>query len=167
MDRYNYYMYYNGNTQGFDWKVEPNGRWVKWEDVKALSVKLEEAEQEREAAMTVLAPNMPESGLVDACKQVKQVAISEADNSDKFEAKLHEVEAERDAARSSRDGLSESLHNAVMLMQASRGEIVKACPLCDAHNPSWDDEDACWFCVECGQHIDEVHYWQKVKGPQL
>jgi len=36
--------------------------------------------------MRVLDVNMPESGLVDACKQVKQVAISEADNSEKLEA---------------------------------------------------------------------------------
>ncbi len=31
---------------------------------------------------------MPESGLVDACKQVKQVAISEADNSEKAEQEI-------------------------------------------------------------------------------
>jgi len=38
-----------------------------------------EAEAQIAEAITVLAPNMPESGLVDACRQVKQVAISEAD----------------------------------------------------------------------------------------
>ena len=37
--------------------------------------------QERDEALKVLAPNMPESGLVDACRQVKQVAVSEAGNS--------------------------------------------------------------------------------------
>jgi hypothetical protein len=39
------------------------------------------------AAMAVLKPNMPESGLVDACKQVKQAAISAMDNSDVLERK--------------------------------------------------------------------------------
>ena len=39
-------------------------------------------------AMTILAPNMPESGLPDACRQVKQVAISEADNNERLEAAL-------------------------------------------------------------------------------
>lgn len=43
-------------------------------------------------AMKVLQPNMPESGLVDACRQIKQVAISEADNSSKMEARLHALE---------------------------------------------------------------------------
>lgn len=36
--------------------------------------------KEQADAMAVLKPNMPESGLVDACKQVKQVAISAMDN---------------------------------------------------------------------------------------
>lgn len=35
-------------------------------------------------AMKVLQPNMPESGLVDACRQVKQAAITHADNSEKL-----------------------------------------------------------------------------------
>lgn len=53
---------------------------------------------EREEALRVLAPSMPDSGLVDACRQVKQVAISEADNADRAEAKgraeaFREVEA--------------------------------------------------------------------------
>jgi len=49
---------------------------------------LTEARQEIADAMAVLQPNMPESGLVDACKQVKQVAISEADNSNVLESRL-------------------------------------------------------------------------------
>ena len=48
----------------------------------------DEALKEIADAMVVLAPNMPESGLVDACRQVKQVAISEADNSEKAEQQL-------------------------------------------------------------------------------
>jgi hypothetical protein len=43
---------------------------------------------ERAEAMKVLAPNVPESGLVDACRQVKQVAISEAGNSTDLESRL-------------------------------------------------------------------------------
>lgn len=53
----------------------------------------EQAERERNEAMSVLAPNMPESGLVDACKQVKQAAISEADNATVAEARLTALQA--------------------------------------------------------------------------
>lgn len=45
---------------------------------------------ERDEALEVLAPNMPENGLVDACRQVKQVAISEADNAYRLERVAHE-----------------------------------------------------------------------------
>lgn len=44
-------------------------------------------------AMAVLNPNVPESGLEDACRQVKQVAISEAENSDVAIAKLAALKA--------------------------------------------------------------------------
>lgn len=43
--------------------------------------------QEREAAMAVLAPSMPSQGLVDAARQVKQVAIAEKANAEALEAK--------------------------------------------------------------------------------
>lgn len=72
-------------------------------EVEALAAKLQEAEQEIAAAMVILAPNIQSSGLVDACKQVKQVAISEADNSEKFEAKLQEIRAERAKLELERD----------------------------------------------------------------
>lgn len=48
-------------------------------------------------ALKVLDPNVPESGLVDACKQVKQVAISEADNSEVAEAQLAALRSVVDA----------------------------------------------------------------------
>jgi hypothetical protein len=55
---------------------------------------------ERERAMKVLQPNVPESGLEDACRQVKQAAISWRDNYETMEyvydilkAKLEEAEA--------------------------------------------------------------------------
>jgi hypothetical protein len=41
---------------------------------------IQRLEQEKDAAMRVLSPNMPESGLVDACKQVKQAAITAIQN---------------------------------------------------------------------------------------
>lgn len=44
-------------------------------------------------ALRILAPSMPSSGLIDACKQVKQVAISEADNSEVAEAALTRLRA--------------------------------------------------------------------------
>lgn len=66
-------------------------------------------------AMKVLAPNMPESGLVDACKQVKQVAISEADNSANLEAQLKAIteegrqrEQEKDSGASARESTAGS-----------------------------------------------------------
>lgn len=70
--------------------------------VADLSLRAERVEQERDEAMRVLAPNMPESGLVDACKQVKQVAISEVDNSEKAEAALSTALGERDAEQQMR-----------------------------------------------------------------
>lgn len=71
------------------------------EEVDQLRAALAAA-HEREAALrkeiakatAVLKPNMPESGLVDACKQVKQVAISEADNSETAETALAEAQRE-------------------------------------------------------------------------
>ena len=52
-----------------------------------------------EDAMVVLAPNVP-SGLVDACKQVKQVAISGADNSERAMKKIDRLAARlREAER--------------------------------------------------------------------
>lgn len=56
---------------------------------------------ERDDAIKVLAPNMPESGLVDACRQIKQVAISEADNATQLEkevTRLSSLLAQRDEA---------------------------------------------------------------------
>lgn len=62
--------------------------------------------KERDAAIAVLNPNVPESGLVDACRQVKQVAVSESANSEEacnqLEALREEnarLTVERDKAR--------------------------------------------------------------------
>ncbi len=57
-----------------------------------LTAEVERLQQEKAEAMCVLGPSIPESGLVDACRQVKQVAISEADNAEKALAKLEAVE---------------------------------------------------------------------------
>ena len=56
-----------------------------------------DAENERlkaeiQAAMKVLAPNVPESGIEDAARQVKQVAITAMDNSEQFKRRLAEAE---------------------------------------------------------------------------
>lgn len=53
--------------------------------VHALCATVRALRAEREAAMKVLEPSMRESGLEDACRQLKQAYISEADNSDTFE----------------------------------------------------------------------------------
>lgn len=58
----------------------------------AERARAERLAHEQQEAMAVLAPNMPESGLVDACRQIKQVAISEADNSTQFMARAERAE---------------------------------------------------------------------------
>jgi chromosome segregation ATPase len=67
-----------------------------WEKAgQVVFAELKAAKQEHSEAMRVLAPNMPESGLVDACRQVKQAAISSADNCEVLEAKLVQAEQEK------------------------------------------------------------------------
>jgi hypothetical protein len=51
-----------------------------------LQAERDALQQERDEAMRVLSPNMPESGLVDACKQVKQAQITAASNFSDLEA---------------------------------------------------------------------------------
>lgn len=53
--------------------------------IPALIRDLRALRAERDAAMTVLAPSMPESGLEDACRQLKQACMSEADNCEALE----------------------------------------------------------------------------------
>lgn len=55
-------------------------------EVESLTAQVQHLEQERDKAMSVLAPNVPESGLEDACRQVKQVAISALDTAERLEA---------------------------------------------------------------------------------
>lgn len=59
------------------------------EEIVRLRADIEGRDSDIAIAMRVLKPNMPESGLVDACKQVKQVAISEAGNAESLRASLH------------------------------------------------------------------------------
>ncbi|MFZ2738046.1 MAG: hypothetical protein WAY02_07390, partial [Burkholderiaceae bacterium] len=56
--------------------------------------RLREMQEQTSEAIKILNPNMPESGLLDACRQVKQVAISEADNSEKLEAEVLALRAQ-------------------------------------------------------------------------
>ncbi len=69
------------------------------DDIDTLRAENARLTEERAEALKVLSPSMPESGLVDACRQVKQVAISEADNSEKLELALQQAQAERDALK--------------------------------------------------------------------
>ena len=62
--------------------------------ITQLALSLRAALDREREAMTVLAPNMPESGLVDACRQIKQVAMSEADNSNVLEQRVLVLAAE-------------------------------------------------------------------------
>lgn len=56
-----------------------------------LEKKLAQLEAETAEAMLVLDPSMPESGLVDACRQVKQAAVSHAENCETLERKILEM----------------------------------------------------------------------------
>jgi hypothetical protein len=85
-------------------------------EVDTLRAALEACQQERDEAMDVLNPNVRESGLVDACRQVKQVAISEADNAQSAEASLadmvralRELEAEWRRLEGAEEGCAEDL----------------------------------------------------------
>jgi hypothetical protein len=81
------------------WEDEARHHDAVADALDSLSRQLAEAQATIDEAMRVLAPNMPESGLVDACRQVKQVAISEADNAEKAQATIARLERERDEAR--------------------------------------------------------------------
>lgn len=80
--------------------------------------------EEIATAMTVLKPNMPESGLVDACKQVKQVAISEADNSEKFEAALAEAQRENTEQRAALEELGGALGREQAALISQRQKVA-------------------------------------------
>ena len=61
--------------------------------------------EEREAAMRVLNPSVPESGLVDAAIQLKQAHISERGNSEFAEAALAKLREENDTLRTALETL--------------------------------------------------------------
>lgn len=66
--------------------------------IQLVAQERDEARQEIAAAMKVLDPNMPESGLVDSARQVKQAAISWADNYQVLEAKHDALTRTHEAA---------------------------------------------------------------------
>lgn len=148
-----------------------------------LSAQLEAAEKRECEAMAVLVPNMPESGLVDACKQVKQVAVSEADNSSNLEAQLAAVQAERDElyqqtkhltagacgrGHFQREPKCPACHDIVHFRQseAARGEVVKACPYCGCHAQIVDGagDPVGDHCGACGLSFTEPAYYQRLTG---
>lgn len=95
--------------------VVEGGRW--------LVAAYDAAKRERDEAMRVLAPNVPESGLVDACRQIKQAAISEADNSSVCEAKITAAQAENTALR---EALAETVSLIEMWQEVDRSEAPTA-----------------------------------------
>jgi hypothetical protein len=62
---------------------------------------VESAEREREEAIQVLAPAMPASGLVDACRQRQQAYVTERDNASEAERQLAAVRRELSAVLAS------------------------------------------------------------------
>lgn len=67
--------------------------------INHVAEKVTTQQQEIDAAMRVLNPNVPTSGLVDAARQVKQVAIVEAENSLMLEKKLQQQQQEIERLR--------------------------------------------------------------------
>lgn len=64
------------------------------DDIDYLLTRLSQAEAERSAAMKVLDPSMPESGLEDACRQLKQAYVSADGNVDTLEQRVAELTAQ-------------------------------------------------------------------------
>lgn len=96
-----------------------------------LTARVDELTRERDEAVRVLAPSMPSSGLVDACRQVKQVAVSEAHNSDTAMKLLDAATRERDAAR-----------EVLQKMAQNFGHIGT-----DLDSDRCDAGDRCWRCI--------------------
>lgn len=57
-------------------------------------------------------------------------------------------------ARSERDAL--------LAKEAARGEVVESCPLCQQLQPTWIQDDGCWYCSDCCREVDHVDQWQRV-----
>jgi len=70
------------------------GTMLEQNDVDA---RISDLQQRLAEAMGVLSPNMPENGLVDACRQVKQVAITQSENCETLEQRLAERQATIDS----------------------------------------------------------------------
>lgn len=109
------------------------------ETIRQLEAQIATLTQERGEAMKVLAPNMPESGLIDACRQVKQVAVSEAGNSTDWmnraeaaEARCAEVTkdvyAYIETAKRQREWKEAAEARCAMLTAALRGLLSEAAP---------------------------------------
>jgi len=92
--------------------------------IDQLRDQLAESRAEVKAAMAVLTPSMPESGLVDACRQVKQAAISWRDN-------RAAVDAENAALREELELLRQELSMRLPIPMA--GEKWWSCLIGPAH----------------------------------
>lgn len=110
--------------------------------VATIKAALQTLTEEREQALDILTPNMRESGLLDACRQVKQVAISEAANSTWCEAdsdrlKLEIVALKAERATDKERGYDEGYHNGfeaavvASIKVAERTTLYVKCSACD------------------------------------
>ena len=98
-------------------------------DLEARAARVAELEAERERCLDVLAPSVRESGLEDACRQVKQAAISEAQNAEALEAEVLDLRTKLAAAEKDRDDYKRACHTYEGLKRqadAMRDEIVTA-----------------------------------------
>lgn len=82
--------------------METFAEYVTPQVVKQLIGRIRELEAERDRAMKVLNPSMPESGLEDACRQLAQAHLSEVGNVETLtaqlaEARKHRAEVERES----------------------------------------------------------------------
>lgn len=98
-------------------------------DVTILLRALDAANEQIDAAMKVLDPAMPESGIEDAARQVKQVAITEADNCNILTERLREAE---EALRDIRSYKSwQAIYTIIDKYFAKRGERDATARLCE------------------------------------
>lgn len=78
--------------EGHDYGDEPEcsrcGHYGPEDDEHMLKLRIKQLEREMNMALDVLKPTMPESGLVDACRQRMQAYISEQDNVEELQNAL-------------------------------------------------------------------------------
>lgn len=89
--------------------------------------------------------------LLDACRQVKQVAISEADNSEKLEARLQALQGACEQLKAEAKAIVDGFHD-----EAINGVICT--PLGDEEHgfPLWDAAPSRLWCARCKKRWERL-----------